>query len=125
LRHEQVFCLMLRVTSEGSPYGRFQRAIQVRSVLAAETAARELGRLNLLDAIDLCLLMATEAPERYDRAAKRWFVRLVSERETLTLDQAALALACLRGLASGDRERLADVLRGLAGGRQGSSRHWR
>ena len=71
----------------------------MRSLLAAETAARELGRLTLLDAIDLCLLMATEAPERYSVPPSGGFVRLVREREALTLDQAALALACLRGLA--------------------------
>jgi len=113
------------MTAEGRPYARFRRALGVRSLMGAETAAREMRRLGLLDAIDLCALMAVEAPDRYPRAARRLFVRLVTEREQLTLDQAELAIACLRGLPGGDRDRLADVLRGLAGGRQGQNGVWR
>jgi hypothetical protein len=120
-----MFACMGWVTSEGSAHGRFQRALEVRSVLAAETAARELGRLSLLDALDFCALLAHEAPERYERAARRWFERLLRERDGLSLDQAQLAIACLLGLPSGDREWLANVLRGLAGGKQNSSGHWR
>lgn len=113
------------MTSQGSARGRFQRALQIRSVAQAEDAARELGRVSLLDAIDLCVLFAQEAPDRYERAARRLLERLVSERAALTLDEAQLAIACLRGLRLGDRDRLADVLRVLAGGRQGSSGRWR
>ena len=113
------------MTSGESAHVRFQRALEVRSVLQAETAARELGRLSLLDALDFCLLVAVEAPDRYERAARRWFVRLVAETPRLTLDQAQLALACLREMPSGDGNRIADVLRGLAGGKQASSGHWR
>jgi hypothetical protein len=109
-----MFACMGCVTSEGSAHERFQRAIEVRSVLAAETAARELGRLSLLDALDFCALLAHEAPARYERAARRWFERLVRERDGLSLDQAQLAISCLRGMPSGDSERLASVLRGLA-----------
>ena len=93
--------------------------------MQAETAAREMGGLPLLDAVDLCSLMAVEAPDRYERAARRLFRRLIAERETLTLDEAELAIACLRALPRGDNERLTDVLRGLAGGRQSSSGLWR
>jgi hypothetical protein len=113
------------VTSQGSARDRFQRALAVRSLLQAESAARELRSLSLLDAVDLCVLIATEAPERYERAARRLLVRLVTERERLTLDDAQLAIACLRALRFGDTDRLADMLRVLAGGRQGSNGHWR
>ena len=78
-------------------------------------------QVNLLDALDFCWLVASEAPDRYERTARRWFQRLVSEKNGLTLDQLQLALACLRGLPTGDQDRLRDVLRGLAGGRQSSS----
>ena len=113
------------MTSEGRPYARFRRALEVRSVMGAETAAREMGRLGLLDAIDLWALMAIDAPNRYPRAARRLLVRLVTEREALTLDDAELAIACLRGLPGRDGDRLADVLRVLAGGRQGRNGLWR
>jgi hypothetical protein len=94
------------MTSQGSARGRFQRALAVRSLMQAEAAARELPRLSLLDAIDLSALMASEAPERYERAARRLLVRLLTERERLTLDDAQLAIACLRGLRLGDTNRL-------------------
>jgi hypothetical protein len=93
--------------------------------MQAEAAARELRQLSLLDAVDLIALMATEDADRYRRAARRWFRRLIAERETLTLYQAQLAIACLQGLGGADHERLTDVLRGLAGGRQSSSGVWR
>jgi len=115
----------LSMTAEGRPYARFRRALAVRNVMQAETAAREMRGLPLLDAVDLCSLMAVEAPDRYGRAALRLFRRLVQEREALTLDDAELAIACLRALPRGDRDRLTDVLRGLAGGRQSSRGHWR
>jgi hypothetical protein len=113
------------MTPDGSAHARFRRALEVRSVLQAETAAREIGRLSLVEAVDLIALMAIEAPDRYRRAERRWFRRLITERDSLTLYQAQLAIACLQGLGGADHDRLADVLRSLAGGRQGSSRHWR
>jgi hypothetical protein len=39
------------MTAEGRPYARFRRALEVRSVFQAETAARDLGRLGLNDAL--------------------------------------------------------------------------
>jgi hypothetical protein len=35
--------------------------------MQAEAAARELGRLGLLDALDYLTLLAAEEPDRYDR----------------------------------------------------------
>jgi hypothetical protein len=125
LIYEHMFCSMTDVTADPRPYARFRKALEVRSVMQVEAAARELGRLSLLDAIDYCLLLASEAPERYERAARRLLVRLVTERDSLGLDEAQLAIACLRGLVGADRDRLADVLRVLAGGRQRSNGGWR
>jgi len=42
----------------------------------AELAARELGSLALNDALDLCVLIAEQQPERFERAAVRWHGRL-------------------------------------------------
>jgi hypothetical protein len=35
------------MTSQGTPYGRFQRALKRRNLFQAKLAARELGALNL------------------------------------------------------------------------------
>jgi hypothetical protein len=92
---------------------------------ASEAAARELRSLGLLDAVDLCVLIATEAPERYERAARRPLVRLLTERERMTPDDAQLAIACLRGLRPSDTDRLAGALRVLAGARWSTNGNWR
>jgi hypothetical protein len=57
------------MTSQGTPHGRFQRAIHRRHVQAAEMAAREMGGLSLADALLLCELLANADPTRYERAA--------------------------------------------------------
>jgi hypothetical protein len=51
------------------PHGRFQRAIALRDLLGAESAAREMGGLYLADALDLLLLIARKEPARFERAA--------------------------------------------------------
>jgi hypothetical protein len=101
------------MTSEGRPYARFRRALEVRSVMGAETAAREMGRLGLNDALDHLALLSQEAPDRYDRAVGRWLNRLVRESEELTLEEFDLALGCLRGLRAGYVEQAREVLRAL------------
>ncbi len=85
---------------EGSPHGHFQSAVERGNVLAAVAAARELGRLQLGDALSLVLLFADKAPERFDRAAARWHARFVLEAGDVGLAESELvraALAELRG----------------------------
>jgi hypothetical protein len=84
---------------KGSPHAHFQRAVENRHLLAAETAARDLPRpLNLADALSLLLLIAEFDPARYGRAAARWHGRFVVECgvsfEDATLVLAALATIC-------------------------------
>ena len=57
--------------------------------------------------------VATEEPARFDRVARRWLTRLLDESHDLTLDDAQLALACLRSLPTGDPEQLRETLRAL------------
>lgn len=58
---------MRSMTSQGSPHTRFQRALASGDPLLAWTAAAELPRLSLEDALALCLLLAERDPKRYDR----------------------------------------------------------
>jgi hypothetical protein len=67
----------------------------------------------LLDALDYLTLLSAEAPERFEQAARRWFVRLVAESDRLSLDDAELAIVCLRNLPIGDVEQLQETLRAL------------
>ena len=61
---------------------------------------------GLLDAFDYLVLLSAEPPERFERAARKWFVRLLAEVDELSFDDAQLAIACLRSLPRGDVEQL-------------------
>ena len=85
------------MTSQGSPHGRFARAIRNRNLLNAEIAAHEIGELSLPDAFAFCLLLADADPPRFDRAIARWHARFVLEGQGITAAEAALALWRPRG----------------------------
>ena len=68
------------MTSQGTPRGRFGRAIHRRHLDAAEMAAREMGGLSLAAALLLCELLANADPARYERAVLRWLQRFIDER---------------------------------------------
>jgi hypothetical protein len=90
------------MTSQGTPRGRFQRAIHARHVQNAEMAAREMGSVSLADALLLCELLANTDPARYERAALRWLQRFIDERLP-PLSEVALAASALAELRHGTR----------------------
>jgi hypothetical protein len=92
------------VTSQGSPRGRFSRAIEQRNLWAAETSLRELGSVSLEDALGYLDLLAEQKPEKLERAAVRWHGRLETEAPILTLAESQLALAALASLCVGERD---------------------
>lgn len=88
------------MTSQGSAHGRFQRALERRNVDQAEMAARELGRLSLIDALSLVVLYARVSSPKFEPAAVRWLSRLALEGRDVQLAEmqlATAALGCLRG----------------------------
>jgi hypothetical protein len=89
------------ITSEGTPRGRFQRAIHARHVQNAEMAAREMGGLSLADALLLCELLAKTDVARYERALRR-LQRFIDERLP-PLTEVALAASALVELRHGRR----------------------
>lgn len=91
---------MRSVTSQGSPYARFQRALSSglrtgRSSLAW-AAATEVEHVDLQDALVLVLLVVDEP--RFPRAAARWVGRICDEIPSLTLRQVQLMTGALGGL---------------------------
>jgi hypothetical protein len=85
------------VTSQGSAYSQFKRALERRNLLLAWTMAAELPRVPLADALSLLLLALDQQPWRFEAAAPRWHARLCAEAR-LTLPEAQLALAALQAL---------------------------
>lgn len=99
------------MTSEGSASGRFTRAIKARQLFQAEVAARELRGLSLADALELVILIASQRPDRLERAAVRWHGRLEVELPMLTLAESRFALAALERLPADPQA--AELLRTL------------
>ena len=86
------------VTSQGRPYARFRRALQSGNAMLAWATALEVGRLELEDALALCLLQADVDAARYDAAAVRWHSRFCAESRRVTTGEAQLLLTALAGL---------------------------
>lgn len=95
------------VSIKGSSYARFQRALQQGKLDLIRQAAGELPHVDLVDALQICLLMSVQGDERYDRAATRWLARFALERPRVGLDDLRCAAYALRMLpvdpASGRR----------------------
>jgi hypothetical protein len=85
------------VTSQGSAYSQFKRALTRGNFLLAWTLAAELPKVPLADALSLLLLARDQQPWRFEAAAPRWHARLCSEA-ALTLSDAQLAVAALHSL---------------------------
>jgi hypothetical protein len=73
------------VTSDGSPYARFRRALETGNELLVLAAARELPRVGLEDALRICLILRDGDPDRYERAAVRWLGRFALEATGVTI----------------------------------------
>jgi hypothetical protein len=87
------------MTSHGSPYARFRRALATGNVEVVRAAAAELPRIGVAEAAAMLLVIERAAPDRYVPAARRWLVMLCEERQCsidlLGVAQAAAALDAL------------------------------
>jgi len=79
------------LTAQANLIVRFERAIQARSVILAEGSARELGQLDLIQALALVRLCADTGDAKYERAAIKW-LRLLLDTNDLTLGEARRAV---------------------------------
>ena len=102
------------MTAQGSPHAIFQRALERGNYLVAITTAREVGPLSLSEALELLNLIALHEPRLYDRAARRWLVRLLEERRELTVVDAQLAAASLAALTTASHDGALELLRSFA-----------
>jgi hypothetical protein len=86
------------MTSEGSPYTRFRRALDAGNEMLVLTTARELPHIKLDDALRICLVIRTGDPARYERAAVRWLGRFALEARTATIADLRAAADALDAL---------------------------
>src|SRR3954447_14379737 len=83
------------VSIKDSPYGRFRRSLEIGRLPMVLSAAAELPRLELDDALEVLALMAEQSPpERYAAAAARWCGRLAVERGASLAELRLAVAAC-------------------------------
>jgi hypothetical protein len=105
-------CEHVFVTSQGSPYTRFRRALDTGNPHLVRAAAAELGPISLEDALAICLVFLVRDRASFAPAATRWHARFVLERRT-TPGDAELARAALHAMDGGDRATAAETLAAL------------
>jgi hypothetical protein len=86
------------VTSDGSAYGRFRRALETGNELLVLAAAKELPQVSLTDALRVVLLLRDGESERYERACVRWLGRFALEAPGVTIEALRAAADALDGL---------------------------
>lgn len=98
--------------AQGYDFGRFRDALDDRNVAEALTAARALNHVGLVEALELCLLLCDQEPEKFSRAAVRWHGRYCHETKA-GLDEAQAVLAALGALRGPRRPAAAAALSDL------------
>ena len=101
----------VRMTSQGSAYGRFRRALQRGNLELVRAAASELPTIRLDDALHVCLLIRDRDPQRYERAALRWVARFAVEARAATLSDVQTAAHALSRLPAEPEEAMSQLQR--------------
>ncbi len=101
----------VRMTSDGSPYARFRRALETGNEMLVLGAARELPQIALDDALRICLVLRDGDPARYERAAVRWLGRFALEARAATIPDLRAAAAALEALPTRTAEAMEQLQR--------------
>jgi hypothetical protein len=92
----------------------FNRAIQRGNLVAAESSAREMGKVSLEEALELTALIAFKDPRRHRRAGARWMRRYLEDNESAGLDDVVFVAGCLSALGGRDHEAAVTALRAMS-----------
>jgi hypothetical protein len=107
-------CEHVFVSTQGSPYQRFRRALATGNLNIIRAAAAELPRIDLGDALAVCVAIRDSEPERFERAALRWLARFCVERPRATVADVQLAAGAFESMAS-EPDAALETLRRLCG----------
>lgn len=101
------------LTSQGHLRTVFRRALEHGNLLLAEFTAREVGKIDLREALELTALIAQNDRERGRRVASRWSQRWLEETPAPTIDDAAMVAGCLTALGGVRHDQAHAALQGL------------
>lgn len=106
---------MFALTSQGSAYARFRRALATGNLTIIRAAAAELPLVRLDDALQVCVLLRDREPDRYEAAAVRWIARFCVERQDVSLQDVQHATHAF-GLMRKQPEDALSILQALCAG---------
>jgi len=86
------------MTSQGSPYARFRRALATGNLNLIRVTAGELPTVDLTDALAVLLVMAERPDPSYGCAATRWLGRFALECPAADLNDLSEGLDALESL---------------------------
>jgi hypothetical protein len=90
------------MTSQGSAYSRFKRALASGNPLLIRSTAAELPRIELADALAICLALADADDDAYGRVAARFTARWSLELPAVSLEETQALGAALQALRAPD-----------------------
>jgi hypothetical protein len=100
------------MTSSGSAYGRFRRALDTGNLAVARANAVELKHVGLAEALELTLLILAREPTLFRAAALRWHARYCTDTRA-SLEEATAVLGLLAMLEGRRARTAAQALAGL------------
>jgi hypothetical protein len=103
------------LTAQGHPRAVFRRALERGNLLVAEATAREVGAIDLREALELTALIAERDRPRSERYTVRWLSRYLDSANTATINDVAFVVACLAALGGPRHAEALEVLRAVAG----------
>jgi hypothetical protein len=91
----------------------FRRALEHGNLMVAEVTAREVGHIDLREALELTALIALSDRPRSRRVAARWLQRWLDESASPSIDEVAMVVGCLAALGGPRHDDSLAVLRAL------------
>ena len=96
---------------QGHPRTAFRRSLARGNLVIAELEAREVGAIDLSEALELTALVACRDRLRGGRYAVRWLQRWLEETPTPTIHEAAMVASCLSSLGGPGHAEMLSLLR--------------
>jgi len=86
------------VSSQGSPYALFKRALRTGNLALVHAATGELPRVRLDDALLIACLVGEQDTERFERAAVRWLGRFALECQSVRIEDLRAGMVAFEAL---------------------------
>ena len=102
------------MTSQGHPRTVFPEALEHGNLMLAEVTAREVGHIDLSEALELTALIALRDRPRASSYGVRWLQRYVEAGGAVTIEEVSFVADCPAALGGLNHETALTALRDMA-----------